>query len=167
MHKKITPGFTLVELSIVLALISILSGVVFTGRGFIEQAKLSVALQQITTLRDAAYAYTKAQNGGATFEGVFPAFWFPPWGYGNLRNEGFIEELSEKNPWGITCIPRVWHNDKKLHVAIYVAQEHLDYLKEIAPDSWEAVTWSFIPMANLLCPDTIPANGGVFVAKFQ
>ncbi|MEM6274001.1 MAG: type II secretion system protein [Myxococcota bacterium] len=63
-------GFTLIELGIVIGVIAILTAVVVTARGFVDQSRIGNAVQAVSAVRDASRGFAKRQTGGASFEGL-------------------------------------------------------------------------------------------------
>ena len=56
-------GFTLIELGIVIAILAILSGTVFAGKGFLRATQLSTVVQDISALRRAVDVYIGRRGG--------------------------------------------------------------------------------------------------------
>lgn len=63
-RRRVSRGFSLIELGIVIAVIAVLAAVVVFGRGFILAARVTKAVDASNTLRKAASAYAGV-NGGA------------------------------------------------------------------------------------------------------
>jgi prepilin-type N-terminal cleavage/methylation domain-containing protein len=65
-RSKRQAGFTLIELGIVIAVIAILAAVVIVGRGFINSAKVSKAVDQVDVMRKAVSTIGGARGGDFT-----------------------------------------------------------------------------------------------------
>ena len=61
--KRKTRGFTLVELGIAIAIISVLSGSVMVGKGLIGTARLSSTIKNVNNIRNAMRTYVTMRNG--------------------------------------------------------------------------------------------------------
>tara|TARA_B100000959_G_C14795921_1_gene547637 strand:- start:241 stop:489 length:249 start_codon:yes stop_codon:yes gene_type:complete len=62
-RKNTEKGFTLIELGIVVAILSILSTTVLAGKGFLRAMQLSTVVQEVGALRKAVDVYI-ARRGG-------------------------------------------------------------------------------------------------------
>ena len=84
--QKNEKGFTLIELGIVVAVISVLAAVVMAGSGFVSTGKLGKAVEGVNTLKKASMAFAGRMGG------EFPS---DPAGLSVLETRGLITELND------------------------------------------------------------------------
>ena len=92
--KHGSSGFTLIELGIVIGVMAILATVVLMGKGFIESAKQTKAMQTINSLISASRTYAKQANGGVSYTGVT---------IGAMATANILPSATVENPWNLTC----------------------------------------------------------------
>jgi general secretion pathway protein G len=103
MQRRISAGFTLIEILVVVLIIGLLTTVVATNLiGRAERAKISLARTQLKTLSDQLELY-RLDNGRYPSEGQgLEALVRPPGGDAppNYPRGGYVKARSLKDPWG-------------------------------------------------------------------
>ena len=87
-------GFTLIELGIVIGVMAILATVVLMGKGFIDSAKQTKAMQTINSLISASRTYAKQENGGVSYDNVT---------IDAMATANILPSATVENPWNLTC----------------------------------------------------------------
>jgi prepilin-type N-terminal cleavage/methylation domain-containing protein len=95
-------GFTLIELGIVIGVMAILATVVLMGKGFIDAAKQTKAMQTINSLVSASRTYAKQVNGGVSYETVSLLCMGPDLASGGVAcGTNILPSATVENPWGL------------------------------------------------------------------
>ena len=132
--KRKTRGFTLVELGIAIAIISVLSGSVMVGKGLIGTARLSSTIKNVNNIRNAMRTYVTMRNGNFRHENEE-----------EYRINDFHQRLTEENLLGdlensgAPAITGVYILDKPV-IKFVGIQLDVDYLRanDMQHDLYEA-----------------------------
>ncbi len=95
-NETTSRGFSLHELGVVVGVIAIAATVVFITRGFLDQARISTAIQNVKAVREVARSYAERFNAGASFRGLQGADHAA--GMNQLVAEDFMNR--PRDPWG-------------------------------------------------------------------
>jgi len=95
-------GFSLIELGIVIAVITVLGAVIIASKGYIVAAKKQTAVELVKTLRTAAQGFAMRHNNGVAFAKTAGSS-KDDLDFGFLMSEGFLP-VPTTTPWGSTQI---------------------------------------------------------------